>query len=212
MNTIKFYLCGAAVAFASLSQAVPLVPDAYTALPGIPTIPGTVVQDVISPFSFSAYGGTVSGSVQNRVTLKGDGTYLFEWRVFNDANSAGPIQDLRLVNFVVPAYDGDWESAGLGDTHPTQAYLFGSPHVGDVNFNFSQPTGAYLGAGHSSFFFYLNTTATTYGLVAEYDLTNVGQSQISSLYSTFAPVVPEPASLTMLGLGALALIRRRKNR
>jgi len=199
------------VAAAVSSHAVILTPNAYTPLPGIPTIPGTVVQDVLTPFSFSAYGGTVSGQVQSRVTQKSDGTYLFEWRVFNDSTSAGAIQDLRLGNFITGTYDGNWESAGLGDVNPTQAYLFTSP-PGDVNFNFSLPTGASsLTPGLSSFFFYLNTDATHYGMVSEYDLTDIGQGNISGEYSTFAPMAtPEPAAFGVFGLGLVGLLCRRK--
>jgi hypothetical protein len=204
-------LCVFLAVVAATSQAVPLIPGVYTPLPGITSIPGTVVQDVLTPFSFSADGGTISGEVQNRVTLKADGTYLFEWRVFNDSTSAGAVQDLRLGNFITDAYDGNWESAGLGDVNPTQAFLF-TGSAGDVNF--TQPSGASsLAPGLSSYFFYLNTDATKYGLVAEYDLTNEGQSDISGEYSTFAPMsTPEPASFGALGIGVLAILRRPKAR
>ena len=209
--TKRVSLCVLSAVTVGAAHAVPLIPDTWTPLPGISTIPGTVMQDVLTPFSFSADGGTISGEVQNRVTLKSDGTYLFEWRVFNDASSAGAIQDLRLGNFITDAYDGNWESAGLGDVNPTQAYLF-SGGAGDVNFNFSQPTGASsLAPGLSSFFFYLNTDATHYAKTALYDLTNVGQSQISGEFNTFAPAAtPEPASMGALGVGIIALCRRRK--
>jgi hypothetical protein len=200
-------LAAAAVA----SQAVILTPDVYTDLPGITTIPGTVIADVVKPFSFSAYGGTVSGSVQSRVTRKDNGTLLFEWRMISDDNSSGAIQDLRLGGFLTSVYDADWESAGLGDTNPTRGLLFSAPG-GFVNFNFNQATnpGGVL-PGHSSFFFFLDTDATEFGEVALYDLTNLGQSEISGPYSTFAPV-PEPATLAVLSVGALALIRKRRMR
>jgi MYXO-CTERM domain-containing protein len=204
-------LCAALAALAAFSQAVPLTPNAWTALPGITTIPGTVLQDVNQAFSFSAYGGTVSGSVQSRVTQKADGTLLFEWRVTNDRGSAGAIQDFRLGNFFTDAYDGDWESAGLGTVNPSRAFLFTAP-AGDVNFNFTDPNGgATLQADTSSFFFYLNTDATKYDMSGIYDLTNVGQTEISSAFKTFAPMAtPEPAPFAALGVGLLAVARRRK--
>ena len=204
-------LCVSLAVIAASSQAVTLTPGAWTPLPGIPFIAGTVVQDVLTPFSFTADGGTISGQVQNRVTLKADGTYLFEWRVFNDSTSAGAVQDLRLGNFLTDNYDGNWESAGLGDVNPTQAFLF-TGGAGDVNFNFTQPNGASsLTAGLTSYFFYLNTDATHYSMNALYDLTNEGQTQISGEYATFAPAAtPEPASLGALGFGVIALLRRRK--
>jgi hypothetical protein len=201
-------------------QAATLNLDTYTPLPGItaaldPTLAGTVVQDVLTPFSFSAYGGTVSGQVQNRVVLSADGGYDFYWRVFNDATSAGPIQDLRLGNFITgPTYNANYRIDGLGDAPPTQAYLFSKPG-GFVNFNFINPTGGSdLAAGKSSMFFFIDTNATSYGKIATYDLTNLGQTQISGQYATFAPAVPEPETYAMLlaGLGLIGVISfRRKN-
>ena len=213
MSISKLSVSISLVAFAAMSQAVPLVPGAYTPLPGIPFIAGTVLQDVLTPFSFSADGGTISGEVQNRVTQKADGTLLFEWRVMNDSSSAGAIQDFRLGNFITGAYDGNWESAGLGDVNPTQAFLFNMPG-GFVNFNFDGPNGgSSLAPGLGSYFFYLNTNATQYGMVAAYDLTNDGETMNSNIYSTFAPMAtPEPAPIAALGVGALLLVRRRKAR
>jgi hypothetical protein len=201
-------------------QAVTLIPDTYTPLPGItvaidPTLAGPIVQDVLTPFSFSAYSGTVSGEVQNRVVQSIDGGYDFYWRVFNDATSAGPIQDLRLANFITgPTYNANYRIDGLGDTPPTQAYLFSKPG-GFVNFNFLSPTGGGgLAAGNSSMFFFIDTNAKSYSKIASYDLTNLGQTQISGQYATFAPAVPEPSTYAMLlaGLGLIGFISfRRKN-
>lgn len=209
MNTQRLTIAVLAAFAATSANAVILVPGVWTALPGTQSPGGTVVEDDLQPFSFSAYGGTVSGQVQNRVVLKGDGTYLFAWRVFSDANSAGNIADLRLGNFITTMYDADWDNPSLGDTPPTQALLFNQPG-GFVNFNFlDNAGGGGLEPRLSSKFFYINTDATSYARVGSYDLTNVGQTEISGQYSTFVPV-PEPMSLTALGLGILALARRKK--
>jgi PEP-CTERM motif len=205
----RLTLIASAIVAASSAHAVILTPDVFTALPGTLGPGGTVIEDVLQPFSFSAYGGTVSGQVQSRVVRKGDGTLLFAWRMFNDANSSGNIQDLRLVNFVTSVYDADWDNPSLGDMAPTRALLFSMPG-GFVNFNFNQasnPGG--LIPRESSKFFYLNTNETKYAQVGQYDLANLGQTEISVLYSTFAPV-PEPATLAVLGIGILALARRKK--
>ncbi|UUZ49733.1 PEP-CTERM sorting domain-containing protein [Massilia sp. B-10] len=54
----------------------------------------------------------------------------------------------------------------------------------------------------SSYFMFFDTAATKYAKTAVYDLTNMGQTEISGLYDTFAPsYVPEPGSIALLGLG-----------
>ena len=192
-----------------MSQAVILIPDTWVDLPGTAGPAGTIIEDDVVGFSFSAYGGTVSGSVQNRVVRRGDGTLVFAWRLFNDADSAGVIQDLRLGNFLLPVYDSDWSNTGLGDEGPRRAHLF-SGNEGLINYNFIDVTGAPgLRPGLSSKFIFILSDATEYDRSALYDLTNDGQTEISDVYTTFAPV-PEPATIAVLGLGAAALMRRRR--
>ena len=209
MKLSKITFATASLVAASAANAVILTPGAFTDLPGTVTPGGTVIEDVDQSFSFAAYGGTVSGFVQNRVVRKGDGTLFFAWRMFNDAASSGNIQDLRLGNFISSVYDGDWDPSSPGDISPPKAFLFNGTG-GDVNFNFNKTTfPGGVAPGQSSNFFYLNTGATLYGQVAQYDLTNMGQTEISGEYATFAPV-PEPATFAVVGIGILALTRRKR--
>lgn len=201
---------------ASRVHADVLVPDTFVPLDGTtvvlePWLAGTVVEDVMTAFSFAAYDGIVSGTVQNRVVLADDGTYDFYWRVFNDANSAGAVYSWRIGGFVTDNYLANWRIDGLGDVAPSMAYLFGSLG-GFVNFYFVDEAGAStLLPGMSSNFFFFDTDATSYSLSAFYDVTNTGQTQISEAYQTFAPhAVPTPATLLLLLSGGLLLLRRRR--
>lgn len=166
----RLLLAGAACLF-SAAQAVTLpaggsfVPLTGTTVAARPNLGGTVVEDVLTPFSidvhFSPSSGSfvfaLTGNVQSRVVRAADGTYDFYWRVMPDRSyvetyfppdpeqpptsrtlTEPPIEffAFHLDNFVASSYDADWRVDGLGDGAPqTAAHLGG----GDVTFRF----GAY---------------------------------------------------------------------
>jgi hypothetical protein len=205
------------VLFGAAAQAVILPPGSTAALPGItvaadPDLAGVVLVDDLVPFSFAANGGKIFGSVQVRVVRSTiDNTLDFYWRVFNNAESSGVIGSFRIGDFFSSVYDANWRIDGLGDVAPVSATHFGGAFESFVNFNF----GNLLAPGHSSRFLLLDTTATEFARNAMYDLTNLGQTQISGLFSMYGPSsrqVPEPGTLAMLAfaLGALAWAARRR--
>ncbi|WP_075793796.1 PEP-CTERM sorting domain-containing protein [Massilia putida] len=213
MKRVTLALALAALAMGSSAYAVVLpvgdTPLSGTTVAANPQLAGPIIADDTVPFSFAAYGGTVSGSVQSRVVRSSvDGTLDFYWRVINDANSAGAITSLRIGNFFVPVYDADYRIDGSGDVAPDVARRFATPNV---NFLFGGASGGTLGPGASSKFMFFDTDATNYGRVASYDLTTLENGSISSTFSTFAPV-PEPGTFALLagGMGFLALAKCRR--
>lgn len=111
---------------------------------------GVVQIDELAPFSFDAYGGTVSGTVQVRVVRSNlDGTMDFYWRIFNDATSAGPIGSFRFGGFTDSFQNVNFRIDGLGEVDSISAWRFSGAFDGSVNFDF----GDALTPGSSSKFF-----------------------------------------------------------
>jgi hypothetical protein len=200
----------------ALTQPVFPTPFADTALGGTtvaarPELAGTVLEDVITPFSFNG----VTGTVQNRVAREtASGTLDFEWKINVDASSTGTgVGAFRLIDFdPAKLTDADYRTDGLGSVAPTTARLFNSTSypTGAINFLFDSG----IAAGSSSRFFFLHTDATSYAKTAQFDMLTAGSQQLSGTFATFAPSVPEPSShaLMLVGLVGIGAAMRKSRR
>jgi hypothetical protein len=171
-----------------------------------PELAGVVVEDVLVSYDFFGGGGEhVFGDVQNRVVQSVDGTYDFYWRIIPDPGSTGEIVALRVDGFSGFALDGDFRLDGLGDVGPDTARLFASDAV---NFLFADG----VDPDETSYFFFLDTDATSYASTGIYDLLCAPSGCISPVFETFAPTraVPEPSTMALLTFGLAGLARRRR--
>lgn len=226
--------CRILPALALLACALPAIAVPLASAPGStllsgttialdPQLAGTVVEDRITPFSFlvppilGTGGGTVSGSVQERVVRSVDGTLDFYWRVFNDAGSVQPIGPFTIAEFSTTAYDGNWRIDGLGDAPAIKANHDGST----VKFSFDDiwDIVRYGGVapGDSSRFVFLDTDALSYGQTGSMTLGSFCPGSLptfcvggqSTPMPTFAPSpVPEPSAVLMALVGAGVLLWR----
>lgn len=180
-----------------------------------PQLAGTVLQDLITPFTISGAGENLSGTIQNRVVRSVDGTLDFYWRIIPDSGT-GDINAFRLTGFDGYTLNANYRTDGLGDIGPDTAKYFGDG-TGSVNFLFSNggPGSSPTGGGYTtSLFFFLDTNATSYDKSGQFDMLCADTGCISQLYSTFAPsAVPIPAAIWLFGSGLIGMIgfARRKS-
>jgi hypothetical protein len=77
--SVRAAVAATAIAFSGGAGAVILTPGVVTPLPGTtvaadPSLAGTIVQDVLSPFTMTTSTGVTTGEIQSRVVLAVDGT------------------------------------------------------------------------------------------------------------------------------------------
>jgi hypothetical protein len=195
----------------SVAYAVPLSVPASPAFFADTALPGTrALADTITPFSFQG----ITGTVQSRVVRETVASTLdFYWKVnvAGDASGLG-VSAFRLTDFGLPNItDADWRIDGGGTKAPGTARLFSatSQPGGSINYLLTDP----VLAGESSRLFFLHTNATAFSDAAKFDLLTGGPQNLSSVYTTYAPAVPEPSTylLSVLGLGVVGLAMRRRH-
>lgn len=202
------------LAAGSIASAVNMAPgDFVSPLPGTtvelePQLAGTVVEDVTRTLSgtFTTTNEPYEVQVQDRVVLADDGTYDFYYRLtLTEKPDVYPLTVSRR-GFAGFTTNVGWRSDGAGTLNPSSGSRTADGNTILWDFGFNMPEG---GVTHSIF---VDTQATQYGLVAEgvVDLSPSFNVNGRSTFVTFAPVVPEPASVASLALGALVMRRSRR--
>ena len=216
LTVITFLLpvSGTAVPLSGTTATFIDFPISGTTVADRPELAGVVLEDLLTPFTISGAGETLSGMIQNRVVRSVDGTIDFYWTIRPDAGQ-GDISAFRVAGFEGFSLDADWRIDGSFTVAPDIARYFGEGS-GAVNFLFITDEVGNDAAGgfENSRFFFLDTNATAYNFTGKFDLLCADLGCISETYSTWAPAVPIPAAVWLFGSGLLGFIgiaRRKKS-
>src|SRR5688572_18664664 len=213
---MKYRLGGLAlltVLASASAQAILLVPGARVGrgtaeAPGVLTIFTDTSLTLLASNSMAVNGasGTVSGTLRSSVYMNSGGTLDFYYQYTNDVGF-DPIHRLTMSSFRNFTTDVGYRLTPIGQFTagtiiPNEANRNTSGSV--VGFDFDTPVSIPPGATTQTLVIRTNANQWGPGFAS---VINGSATTVAS----FAPV-PEPATMAALGLGALALIRRRRRK
>ena len=192
---------------ATFAQAAPLAVGATLfPVPAEPDPTGGAVAcggPLVSPYVSGTFSGTLTTIVYvgDPSNPYGPGALTFTWKLHNDASSVNVNARLTVSDWTGFLSDASFQPGP--DVNPTYVDRLTADVIG---FSFlGAPIGAGpIGPGQDSDWLVVQTDATTCvpGVASVIDGT-------VAMADTLAPA-PEPSTIALLGLGALALVRRRR--
>lgn len=197
----------------SVSHAMPITlePDSLTGL-GVPTPMDTVTVTNMS-------NGSLTATVYSQAYTGGSGLYAYLYQVEN----TGEVSDLRAEMFTIAPFTGADGSANMGwltgalpsgfiAATPSQlpapngdVYIPGGP---TVSFYYSAGSGYSIEPGEHSVVMYVMSNLSPTQVSGEV-MGYIGASTVVASGDVVGPV-PEPATIALLGLGAVSLLRRKR--
>ena len=193
-----FAILPASASAGLLSVGDTLYPAPVTSSP----VSGELEIEQEVPFTTAVYSGTLTTKVYSGDPANPLGGYTFVYQVTNNASSINVIQRLTVNDFASCDVDASYQLPGL-------APAFIDRNTADtIGFSFLKaPIGlGGLTPGTTTALLVLHTNSTRYTPTQA----AIIDGAVASVPS-FAPgAVPEPGTMIALGIGAAALLRRRR--
>lgn len=167
------------------------------------SIPGG--GDMLEDFTIGDPAGVFfEGTLQSRIIVRDDtGTIDFAWRIRDIQDLSGQVASVVVNGYEAWSVGVEYRPDGNGIVGPGSA--FRTEDGDSVGFNFDSPA---VGFPDESKFFFARTDAFDYEMTGTVRITLVGGQFIE--LDTWAPAVPAPGSLALLGLGGVVAVRRRR--
>ena len=181
-----------------------VVPTATGSPTGATLLQSTGAIPFASLVDPSAYSGTLTSAVYTNDPGNSFGAnrLTFTFLLSNNANSRDAIERFVANNYVGLQVDAAVNAAG-GGRSPSTA----DRQATGISIGFDYTNTLPIAPGTSSTLLVLHTNATQFVPV-----TNSIANTFPAIVASLGPVVPEPATASMIALGGLGLIARRRSR
>lgn len=170
-----------------------------------PSLAGVVAIDYLQNFVVGdPAGAPLTGTLQSRVIMRTDtGEIDFYWRIRDLDSKVNSISSIVLSGFDGWDVGVEWRVDSSGDIGP--AFATRTADDDSIGFLFDSP---FLHQPNESKFFFARTSAMDFDLIGTARINLVSGESVT--LSTFAPIVPAPGSLALLGLSGVMASRRRR--